>query len=66
MHLSGEFTFAHMDGSAPVSYSNAVALLLTTGTLGVAVRIPNVLIKPDTLHDADATIQISGTYAPEF
>lgn len=32
----------------------------------VAVRIPSMLIKPDSLSDADATIQITGTYAPEF
>ena len=35
MHLSGEFTFAPMDGSAPVSYSNAVAVITESPSIFV-------------------------------
>ncbi|HDT6048300.1 hypothetical protein [Klebsiella michiganensis] len=35
MYLSGEFTFAPMDGSAPVSYSNAVAVITESPSIFV-------------------------------
>lgn len=64
----GTLTAATVSVNCPDSATTRVNCSVTVNDQNpwVAVRIPNVLIKPDTLYDADATIQISGTYAPEF
>lgn len=64
----GTLTAATVSVHCPDSATTRVNCSVTVNDQNpwVAVRIHNVLIKPDTLYDADATIQISGTYAPEF